>query len=171
MKKSNLWIDLGIFAAFLLAMEPQFTGVTIHEWLSLALAGTVLVHLLLHWKWIRGVLLTFFKKLWHTSRLKFVVDLLLFISFTAVMLSGVMISRAVLPALGIHLGENFAWRMLHNLSATLSLWLVAIHFALNWDMVVEMTRRYGIEPLAKRFRRPAQSAAVEPSPVEKAHQA
>lgn len=95
MNKTNLWIDTGIFAAFLVAMEPRFSGVAVHEWLSLALAGTIIVHLLLHWKWISSVLLRFFKKLWHSSRLKFVIDTLLFTAFVGVMASGIVISRSV----------------------------------------------------------------------------
>ncbi len=33
--KTNLVLDIGVFAAFLIAMEPDLTGIAIHEWLSL----------------------------------------------------------------------------------------------------------------------------------------
>ena len=97
MHKTNFMIDLGIFAAFLVALEPRLTGETLHEWFSLAFAGVLIVHLLLHWKWVVNVGRNFFRKLWHTSRLKFVVNALLFTSFTVLMMSGLMISRSVLP--------------------------------------------------------------------------
>ena len=52
MNKTNLWIDLGIFAAFLLIMDPGLTGITLHEWLSVAFAAAAVAHLLLHWDWL-----------------------------------------------------------------------------------------------------------------------
>lgn len=163
MNKTNLILDTGIFAAFLVAMEPRFSGIAIHEWLSLALFGTIVVHLLLHWKWIASVGTRFFQKLWHTSRLKFVVDLLLFIAFIGVMLSGMLISRSALPTLGIEPGEvSRQWRTLHLLTADLSVLLVGLHFALSWNWVVDMVKRYLIDPLARilRHNQAAQPVAV-----------
>lgn len=163
MNKTNLVIDAGIFAAFLVAMEPRFSGIAIHEWLSIALAATILVHLLLHLNWIVGVGARFFKKLWQASRLKFVVDVLLFLAFVMVMLSGLLISKSALPTLGIQMGQiDRTWRMLHSLSADLSILLVGLHFALNWTWVVDMVRRSVIDPLARLFR---SKQAAQPLPV------
>ena len=95
MNRTNLLIDLGIFGVFLVAANPNLTGLAVHEWLGVAFAGTLIVHLLLHWRWIATLTLQFFRQLWHDSRLQYVVDGMLFISFTAVMMSGLMISRAI----------------------------------------------------------------------------
>jgi hypothetical protein len=46
--KTNLTLDIAIFGAFLTASNPALTGLPIHEWLSAALAATLLVHLLFH---------------------------------------------------------------------------------------------------------------------------
>lgn len=154
MNKTNLLIDAGIFTAFLVAMEPRLTGVAIHEWLSLALAATVIVHLLLHWNWITSVGARFFKKLWHSSRFKFVVDALLFVVFTTIMMSGVMISKAFLPALGLQVQAGPVWRMLHSLSADAGILLVGLHFALNWKWVAAMVGRCVVAPVVGLFKRP-----------------
>lgn len=165
MNKTNFLLDAGIFTAFLVALEPEVTGLEIHEWLSVALAGTLIVHLLLHWDWVIGVAKTFFRKLIHVSRLKFVVDTLLLVAMVTVMVSGLMISRTVLPALGLSLPENDTWRGLHTLSADVVLWLAALHFALNWKWVVSMFKRYVAAPIATlkwRFAKPqAQPVLVE----------
>jgi hypothetical protein len=169
MNKTNLLIDTAIFAAFVVAMEPRFSGLPVHEWLSLALAATIVIHLLLHWKWITGIAARFFQKLWHASRLKFVVDTLLFVAFIAVMLSGILISRSALPALGLQIGQvSRSWRTLHSLSANLSILLVGLHFALNWDWVVGTVKRLVVSPLA-RLVQPKQAVqenlTVQPVPV------
>lgn len=153
MNKTNFLLDTGIFIAFVVAMEPHFSGVPIHEWLSLALGATIIVHLLLHWKWITGVGRQFFKNLWHSSRLKFVVDVLVFVAFVTVMLSGILISKSALPALGITIAQtSMVWRMLHSLSADAAVLLIGIHFALNWTWVVGMVKRLMIQPLARLVR-------------------
>lgn len=171
MNKTNLLIDLGIFGAFLVAMEPRLTGVAIHEWLSVAFAATVVVHILLHWKWVMTVGKTFFRKLWRISRLKFVVDVLLFVAVTGVMTSGLLISHSVVPALGIALEENRAFRVLHSLSADAALILMGVHFALNWKWVVAMLKRYTIDPLfnmlrAKKLPEMTGEATVQPVAIK-----
>ncbi len=151
MNKKNFVIDILIFFAFLIAMEPNLSGIAIHEWLSLALAAMIIVHLLLHWDWIISVGGLFFKKLWHSSRLKFFVDMLLFISVVAIMMSGIMISRIVLPTLGIDLQSGLAWRQIHSTAADISIILVGIHFALNWNWVWDKCKKYFFHPIGRMF--------------------
>jgi len=166
MNKKNLLVDTSIFLAILVAMEPRFSGIAIHEWLSLSLAAAIVVHLLLHWKWIVGVGGRFFQKLWHTSRLKFVVDSLLFVDFIAVVMSGIMISRSVVPTLGLSIGQtNIEWRMLHSLSTSAVILLVGLHVALNWGWVVNTVKRIVIDPLVRSIR---PKPAVQPIPVRNA---
>src|SRR5512141_2533514 len=98
--KRNLILDLSMLGAFLAVSNPHLTGVTVHEWLALSLAGTVIAHLLFHWDWIIKVGKGFFKKLWHQSRLNFVVNALFFTVMTGTLFSGLMISKSVLPAFG-----------------------------------------------------------------------
>lgn len=149
--KANLIVDVMIFAAILMADEPRLTGIALHEWLSVALAVTIIVHLLLHWKWIVQVGADYLQRLWQVSRLKFLVDALLFIAFTVVMMSGLMISRSVLPFLQITLGHNAGWNAVHSLSATMTMLLVGLHFALNWDWVVAVSKRFVVVPLQRVF--------------------
>jgi hypothetical protein len=142
MNKVNFLIDAGIFAAFLAAAEPRLTGINWHEWLSVALAATIIAHLLLHWRWITNIVSIYFRKLWHVSRLKFIVDLLLFAAFTGVMVSGLMISRSVLPFLGIQAAPDRTWNSLHSLTAQVSVILLGVHFALNWEWVTGMIKTF-----------------------------
>lgn len=147
--KTNFVIDSVIFLGFLAASIPALTGLALHEWLSLALAGTLLVHLVVHADWAWSVLSRFFKKLWHSSRLNFVVNLVLLVAYVGVMLSGVLISRELLNVLGIQLNESRTWEQIHRLTADAAVWLTALHFALHWRWILNACKHYLVEPIRR----------------------
>ena len=167
--RTNLLIDFGILTALLVVMEPGLTGLALHEWLGVAFFGTIILHLLMHWRWMVSMTAQFFKKLFHTSRIQYVVDAVLLIAFTAALLSGLMISRVVLPFFNLavvreYAVRNFAWTRLHSASATATLLLVGLHFALHWDWVVGMTRRYLLRPVLSIFPRRVAAPLAGPEP-------
>lgn len=152
----NYLIDIAIFVAFLVAMDPRSTGIAIHEWLSIAFGAAIVTHLLLHWSWIVGITRRFFGKVTQEARWNYLVNLLFFIDMTIIIFSGLMISEAALPAVGITLAHSFAWRGLHDLSANLALPILGLHVALHWRWIVNMTKHV----LGRA--RPAQPVAVLP---------
>ncbi len=166
--RNNLILDITIFAAFLAIASPKLTGNTIHEWLSLALAAAIVVHLLFHWKWIIALSKNFFQKLFHLSRLNYIVNILLFIMMTASMFSGLLISKSILETLGIHLDVGQNWKMLHNLTSDLSVILLGVHFALHFKWLLSTLKRYLITPAIQLFQRPRAGAlVVEPIRIKK----
>lgn len=148
--KTNLIVDTLILIAFLVAFEPALTGIAIHEWLSLAFGATLILHILLHWKWVVQVTLKFFRMLFHSSRFNYLVNAALFIAFVLVMLSGLLISESILPTLGIRLDGSPTWRFLHASSADAVVFLVGLHFALHWKWIVNTIKRYVVKPLGRR---------------------
>jgi hypothetical protein len=168
--KTNLTLDIIIFSAFLVASNPALTGLAIHEWLGVSFIAALVTHLLFHWDWVVNLSKTFFKKLVHISRLNFVVDSFLFVAMTAAMLSGLMISKSVLPTLGIQLEVSRAWRSIHSLSADASLIFVALHFALHWKWVVANVQRYIVSPINRLVSRPVAQPnaqfAVQPIKID-----
>lgn len=168
--KTNLVLDVTIFTAFLLASNPAITGLPVHEWFSLAFTAALVTHLLFHWKWIVSLSKTFFKKLFHSSRLNYVIDSLLFVAMTAAMLSGLLISKSILATFGIQLEVGRAWRSIHSLSADASLILVALHFALHWNWVITSLQRYLIAPMSslvqRLVNRPTGQLAAQPVRID-----
>lgn len=151
---TNLLIDLVILASFLIAFEPALTGIPIHEWLSLALTGVLIAHILLHWRWVVSVTVHLVRQLLHSLRLNYVIDALLFIAMVTVMFSGIMISRSILDVFGIPPSRDMFWRILHARSADAALILTACHFALHWKWVVNTFKRFVIAPTVALFARP-----------------
>ncbi len=169
MTKKKLILDLSMLGAFLAVTNPRLTGISIHEWLGVSLLGAVITHLLFNWEWIVNVGKTFFKKLWHQSRLNFVVDTGFFIVMTGVLFSGLMISKSVLPTLGIQLNAGQSWRSIHFMLSDASVILMGLHFALHWKWVVSNTGRYIVNPIRSLLQRPAvpQTMAAQPVRMEK----
>jgi hypothetical protein len=156
--KRNLIVDIAIFLGFLTVSQPGMTGLAIHEWLGISFLGAGLVHILLHWNWIKAMTVQFFKKLWHSSRLNYVLNLGLLVALTTVMFSGLMISKNVLPTLGLSGLGNPGWKMIHSTSADAILILIGLHVALHWKWIVNSVKRYMISPVV---------AALQPRPAAK----
>ena len=139
--RNKLLIDLIAFIAFLISMDPRSSGIPVHEWLTIAVTGVIIFHLLLNWSWIVDVTKHLFIKSTNGSRLNYVLNWLLFIDGVLIMLSGIMISQSVMPFFGITVPENFAWRELHDMSANLFLIILGIHLALHWNWIIVTTKR------------------------------
>ena len=138
----NLLVDLAIVTGFLISLQPHFTGMTIHEWLGISLAGAFLLHILLHWRWLYATTSRFFKKLARQARINFILNLALLIDFTLITLTGFFISEEALPLLGLQGSQEMAWKWLHTASAELSIWIVGLHIALHWKWVVNAVKKY-----------------------------
>ncbi len=161
--KTNLILDLTIFAAVLALANPELTGAAIHEWLGVAFLAALLTHLLFHWRWIVSVTTQFFKKLWHDSRLNYMVNLLFLVLMTGALLSGLMISESVLAFFGIHIERSPVWEGLHHTLSDAAVLVLGLHLALHWKWIVTHLNRYIAQPVLGLFRRPPQ---VVPVPVE-----
>lgn len=145
--KTNLWVDIIILLAFLTVYEVKATGETIHEWLGIAIGFIVIIHILLHWKWLVLNTKQFLTRIKTEARLNYIVDILIFVGFTTIIFTGIMISKSFLPTLGIRVAENHFWRSMHSVSVDITLFLTAFHFALHWDWIVRNFKRYIINPL------------------------
>ncbi len=149
--KTKLWLDVLVFIAFLITMDPHTSGIAIHEWLSLAMIAAMTLHLLLSWDWIVEITSRFLGKLGGQNRINYILNWLLFIDGTLIMISGIMISEVALPLMGITLPMGFAWRRLHDMSANIGLILLGLHTALHWSWIVTAFNKYLLQPIAKLF--------------------
>jgi hypothetical protein len=139
--RNKLWIDLIAFIAFLISMDPRSSGIPVHEWLTIAIMGVIMIHLLLNWSWIVDVTKRLFIKSTNGARLNYVLNWTLFINGILIMLSGIMISQSVVPSLGITLPANFAWRGLHEFSANFAILLMGLHVGLHWSWIKKSVKQ------------------------------
>ncbi len=137
--RARLALDLGLFVAILVAFFPRFTGISVHEWLSLAILAPTVLHLAVNWDWVVRTAVKIFGKLRAASRVNLVIDVLLFIATVTVMLSGFMVSQAIASTLGMTVVPSVAWHLAHAFSAKAVMLLMTAHFALHWQWITRVT--------------------------------
>lgn len=141
MDRRNLAVDLVALAVYLVAANPALTGIGLHEWLGLGVLLAFLVHTAMHVDWaleaLRGSLA---RPSWaRTGNLA--LDLLVVVAFMACAVSGLMVSGAVLPALGLYAEGYYFWDPLHAASAKLLLALLLVHVVVHRKQIVRFFKR------------------------------
>ena len=136
-----IYIDVALLVVLLVLFSPRLTGLPLHEWLGIALGVPLVVHLVLSWAWIRT----------HTARLSardararinYLLNWVLFILVVIEVTSGIAISQAALPSIGIPTINDRAWRELHNVTLNWTMLALGLHVAMNWKPLVDGVRRY-----------------------------
>ncbi|MEJ6077037.1 DUF4405 domain-containing protein [Vibrio sp. 1-Bac 57] len=137
--KMRYVMDIFLFISFILVCAPKFTGVAIHEWLSFFFLIPFMIHLLLHWDWIKNFPKLLIHNLKGQARFNAIWDLIIYLTMMVVILSGVIVSEVVLPLLGLGLPLSPFWFMIHDTSSNLLIPMLGIHLALHWDWIKTMT--------------------------------
>ena len=122
----KLLLDLVLFVLLSLMYRKNAIGMRFHELGGLALCGLFLIHKALNWKWIRGVTAGMIRRNVKLN-VCWVVDVLLLASMTAVLVTGLLISKTLPTAIAGARGLQ-AW---HYFFAAASLALSGIHLGLH----------------------------------------
>lgn len=152
----RLALDLGMFAALLLLLEPHATGLPVHEWLGIAIGVPILTHLLLNWKWVVTVTKKMFAPMPLATRVNQGLNTFLFVATVVAIQSGVMISEIATPRIADALGTARAWRALHDVSSHAMVFGAAAHAVLHWRWIARTVGRvFGIDTTPARASSPA----------------
>ena len=141
--------------AFLALMSPgASSGFEWHEWIGVAFIPLFILHIVLSWSWVTGT----WRRLWtHThprARLNFLLNMSLTVMMVVVIVSGLVVSDYVLPAVGIPVVGTDRWRQFHNFTSSLILIVVGLHVALNWSWIKGALRRYIVVRLRRETTAP-----------------
>lgn len=150
-----LVVDSAMLALVCVLECLDLTGLELHAWLGFALCPLVLLHLLWQWPWF----VTQFHKVLRAPgtrvRVNALLNTVLLLLMSAVLLSGVLNSRQVIPLVGERFGSVWVWREMHHWLNFTLLVCVALHLGLNWDCVLGMlTRQRGDRPARAESARP-----------------
>ena len=137
----KLLLDVTTFTTLLVSMNPEVTGMTVHEWLGIALAGGIGVHLLTNWKWIVEMTKRIFTPVAKGKRLNYALNWAMFLDGLMIMFSGLMISESVAPTFGLFLSGGHLWKEAHEVFTNAFLALLSGHIFLHWKWIVTTVKR------------------------------
>lgn len=121
-----------MFIMFVLLMKYDLVGNIYHELLGILLFVLFIIHNLFNLKWIKSISkMILVKKLKSDIVIKYILDLLLWISLILVMLSGVLISKYLFT-----FNIDFSlWGSIHKISSFIFLFIMLIHTLLHLDLI------------------------------------
>jgi hypothetical protein len=131
-----LLLDAFLLVSFWLLNQVHLTGIVIHEWFGVALGLVLLLHVGLHWRWIVSVFRKFFHVKNWLQAVKLVLDCVGFIAFFTIIISGILMSRSFLPALGLSGTHSRSLKMLHMAATNATIAMLALHLLLNVKWVL-----------------------------------
>jgi hypothetical protein len=137
-KQLSKWIvDAGLLIGFLVAFFLDLTGVSIHQWLGIALAGLAGYHLITHWNWVKAVTAKFLGQTSGQARLYYLIDASLLLGFGAITVTGVVISTW----LNLALGNYEIWKNVHIFASVATLLVTVAKIGLHWRWIVNVARQ------------------------------
>ena len=142
-------VDAGLFTIFLLVVNVPLTGLGIHEWLGILIGVGFTAHLLQHAEWIVTTTRRFVTDSSLQNRFNYLLMLGLFVGFTSIIVSGLLISEVALPWIGVTPNGGTFWLWLHLGSVGWVIWLTAIHVATNWRWIAHAADRLIFRPASR----------------------
>jgi hypothetical protein len=88
-KQVNVWLDIFLAIGLVMAMMPGVTGLPMHQGIGIVLGIGVVIHLILHRKWIVATCRSC-TKLSAVVRFKLVLNILSLLAFSLTLVSGLM---------------------------------------------------------------------------------
>ncbi len=143
LNKTKFYIALTLVTLMLLGIDPWAIGVPIHEWVSLIIIiPIILIHIQIDWKWIVTMSKNVFKMKPQQTVFNFFWDWLLFIMLSAVIVSGILISEAILPAWGFKTQKDSFWASIHEVSSNSLLIMLGVHVGMHWQWIKDTYRSF-----------------------------
>ena len=143
MKKDYFKLGLDIFIALIFALlynTRVFGGLAFHEIIGLGIGAIFIVHILLNWQWVIKVTQRLFDRtLPSKTRVGYVINILLLISMSFTIVSGLMISKVLFPELG--LVNQRAFHGFHIEVSYLTLVIVGVHVGLHGQWIMCLMKK------------------------------
>lgn len=136
-----LLLDGCLLAGFWLLNQVRLTGIVFHEWAGVALAFVLLLHVGMHWQWIAAIFRKFLRVRNAVQYFKLALDIFGFITFFAVIISGILMSKSFLPALGLSGVHSRNLKMIHLMATNATIAMLVLHLLVNLKGIIRMMTR------------------------------
>ena len=133
-KTIKIFTNLALLASFLLTYFLDLTGLELHQYLGIAAAGILAIHIITHWEWVEKVSEHIFSKVSGRVRVYYLLDGMLLLSFFLITITGVLISTW----LDIFLSNYLLLRSIHIFYSIVGLLLLIVKMGLHWKFFVKV---------------------------------
>jgi hypothetical protein len=121
-------LDVLMAVVFILLMDAKVISMAFHEIAGLAIGGVFLIHKLLNWKWIKNVTRHIFgRQVTAETRIRYIIDVLLFAGVYMIIISGALMSEYVFP----NSAGGGDWKAIHTTLSYICIPLIGIHAGLH----------------------------------------
>jgi cytochrome b subunit of formate dehydrogenase len=159
----------------------RYTWSNLHTWGGLLMIVAVIVHFAIHWQWVKRMTKRTFEalrprgsKLSKGAMVNIAIDLAIALGFLICAVSGIYFLFA--PEGGFQSGNNLAWDpgfvfsrttwdLLHTWSGVVMIVAAALHLAIHWRWVKNVTARFFLSLLPQPEARPGLAAKQAQSSV------
>lgn len=133
----KLLLDVVMLVLLTLMYSKMAINMAFHEIGGLVLFLLFILHLIINHKWITGVTKKLFSKsLPIKTRIGYIINFLLLISFILVCISGIFISKVL-----FQFNSGMVWKTIHYSSAAIALILIGIHIGLHLRMITSFVKK------------------------------
>lgn len=134
MNKFKFLLDTIMLLIIVLILNISATGVLIHEILGISIWLLFMTHLFVNRKWIKAISKSFLSnKLENKIKYIYVIDVLLFIDFMLITVSGVGISQKLFTFLNV--SNIYLFTNLHILATYFAGALIATHLVMHFAFI------------------------------------
>jgi hypothetical protein len=151
-----LAVDALLLGGFWLVNQVKLTGIAFHEWFGLALGLILILHLVMHWRWLLNMVKNFFKTTNLVQQLKLVLDIVGFAAFFTIIISGILMSKSVLPTFGLSGLHSHSLKIIHVTATNLTIYMIAGHLLLNVKTIFKI-----LKSLLPKSRKPVVREALQ----------
>lgn len=137
MKKQHFkyCLDIIMTICFVCIMKIMITGISLHEKLGLIIGGLVILHLILNYKWIKGMALRIFDaKLNLVTKISVILNIVLAVLTVLLIVSGILVSVTIFKDIAAE--NRDLWACIHKRLALLLFVCISIHIGLHWKMIM-----------------------------------
>jgi hypothetical protein len=137
----KMTIDVVMAVTFVLLMDTHVLGgLSFHEIAGLVIGGFFAVHVLLNWNWVVNITARFSKRqIPGRTKFSYGLNALLLAAMAFIIVSGVLVSRVVVPDL--HVPNKRWFSHAHVFVGFAVLAVVGVHVGLHWNWITMITRR------------------------------
>lgn len=138
-----------MLVSFAVLMSWRVTGIVLHEWIGTALIAMIVVHLVVHWGWVESRVVAMGKP----ARRRFgglLLNTAVFVAMGTTIISGLVVSKVAIPN-HLSAASYLHWHGVHENAATITVLLLGLHLAYNWDRIIGAIRR-ALAPAVSRTR-------------------